>query len=140
MQNDSRLVKLDVIKFVMNIVIVAMCFLTLICAWVAVEEVFDDYFYRADEDTFFYQVDDGDFFRTVQYYYQNMADGYEDDRSLQEYYGVAKYYEAASLYKAFLETGDTVRAERELTKMKQALEQMGGWGILERDIKNQLGF
>ena len=139
MRNETKIEGQRILKLIMNIIIAGMCFLVGICAFVAVDEVFDISKYSQDADSFYYRVKDGEFYRMVNYYYDNVADGHEDDGDLQEYYGVAKYYEAASLYKAFLETGDTVRAERELAKMEQALEQMGEWVILEQDIKRQLG-
>lgn len=123
----------------MNIVIAGMCLLIVFCTLLAVDEIWGISYYKEDADSFYYCLEDGEFYRMVDYYYDNITKGYEDAAELQEYYGVAKYYEAASYYKAFLENGDTVRAERELDKMEQALKQMGGWTIVEKDIKRQLG-
>lgn len=58
---------------------------------------------------------------------------------MKEYYGVAKYVEAVSYYKAFWESGDTVRAEQEKDKMDLALVEMGGWSILQDEIDGKLG-
>ena len=57
----------------------------------------------------------------------------------KECYGVAKYFEAASMYKAYLEVGDTERAAREKEKMDAAYEEMGGWNIAADSIREQLG-
>ena len=138
MRNEARLNKQQVLIFGMNVLIVLMCIATIICACVAVQEIYDDYYYRSDEDSFWYQIEDSNFYRTVDFYYQNVADGFEDDKGLQEFYAVAKYYEAASCYKAYMEIGDTTRAEREYTKMDQAKEDMGSWNILHTDIDRQL--
>ncbi len=43
------------------------------------------------------------------------------------------------MYKAFLETGDTKRAQKQLDKMEQARKEMGEWAIVESEIKTQLG-
>lgn len=139
MRNETKIEGQRVLKLIMNIVIAGMCFLVVICTFVAVDEIWDISYSKEDADSFYYRLEDGEFYRMVDYYYDNIAEGYEDAAELQEYYGVAKYYEAAAYYKAFLESGDTVRAERELVKMEQALEQMGGWAMVEKDIKQQLG-
>lgn len=57
----------------------------------------------------------------------------------KECYGVAKYFEAASLYKAYLEVGDTERAAIEKEKMDAAYEEMGGWNIAADTIREKLG-
>lgn len=64
--------------------------------------------------------------------------GFVGDRK-QEYYGVAKYFEAASMYRAFSETGDVERAAREADKMNAAYEEMGSWNIAADSIREQLG-
>lgn len=139
MRNKTKLEGQRILKLIMNIAIAGLCFLVVIFALVAVDEVWDLTYRKEDADSFYYRLEDGEFYRMVDYYYDNITGGYEDAAELQEYYGVAKYYEAASFCKAFLESGDTVRAERELVKMEQALQQMGDWNIVEQDIKRQLG-
>ena len=57
----------------------------------------------------------------------------------KECYGVAKYFEAASMYRAYLETGDTERAAREKEKMDAAYEEMGEWNIAADSIREKLG-
>lgn len=57
----------------------------------------------------------------------------------KECYGVAAYFEAASMYKAYLETGDTERAAREKEKMDAAYEKMGDWNIAADSIREKLG-
>mgnify|MGYP000617147013 FL=1 len=52
---------------------------------------------------------------------------------------MARYFEAASMYKAFLQTGDTERAAREKEKMDAAYEEMGDWNIAADSIRERLG-
>ena len=54
-------------------------------------------------------------------------------------YLVVNYFEAASMYKAFLQTGDTERAAREKEKMDAAYEEMGDWNIAADSIRERLG-
>ena len=51
---------------------------------------------------------------------------------------MAKYYEAASFYKAFSTVGDTGRAAQEKQKMDAAYEEMGGWQIAKEAIDAEL--
>ena len=57
---------------------------------------------------------------------------------LGEYYGVAKYFEAASYYKIYQESGDTVRANYQKEKMDAALEEMGDLSAEAERIKEKL--
>ena len=79
--------------------------------------------------------------------YAYLLDNYHQDEvyggllseSKKECYGVAKYFEAASMYRAYLETGDTERAAIEKEKMDAAYEEMGGWNITADSIREKLG-
>ena len=79
--------------------------------------------------------------------YVYLVDSYHADevyggfvtRTKKECYGVAKYFEAASLYKAYMETGDTEHAAREKEKMDAAYEEMGSWNIAADSIREKLG-
>lgn len=139
MQNKDRIKRQNVVLLVMNIVIGVLCLIMVICGGRAALGLYEDYSIPYDNHNMESAVQYGDFYRLVYMYHENIANGFEGDRTMKEYYGVAKYYEAASFYKAFLETGDSVRAEREKEKMEQALEEMGGWSILEEEINAQLG-
>lgn len=140
MRNKDRIVRQNIIILILNIVIVGMCLLTLIVGGVAASNLYSRFSIPYDERTLYYCVERGDFGRLVTECEENIQAGFEKQRNMQEYYGVAKYFEAASYYKAYLETGDTVRAERELAKMEEALPEMGGWSILEGEIKSQLDY
>lgn len=79
--------------------------------------------------------------------YANLLNSYHEDvvygglvtEAKKECYGVAKYFEAASMYRAYLETGDTERATREKEKMDAAYEEMGDWNIAADSIREKLG-
>ena len=80
----------------------------------------------------------GNYAPLVDHYHQNVAAGITGNKEEKEYYGVAKYYEAASFYKAFSTVGDTGRAAREKQKMDAAYEEMGGWQIAKEAIDAEL--
>lgn len=72
-------------------------------------------------------------------YHEDEAYGGLLSESKKECYGVAKYFEAVSMYRAYLEAGDTERAAREKEKMDAAYEEMGGWNIAADSIREKLG-
>ena len=80
----------------------------------------------------------GNYAPLVDHDHQNLAAGITGNKEEKEYYGVAKYYEAASFYKAFSTVGDTGRAAREKRKMDAAYEEMGGWQIAKEAIDAEL--
>ena len=110
---------------VMNLVIIALC---LILFWGTIH--------------MFRQLNDA-FSRPAK---TNWMENHEDmvyggllSGTKKECYGVARYFEAASMYKAFLQTGDTERAAREKEKMDAAYEEMGDWNIAADSIRERLG-
>lgn len=99
---------------------------------------FQETYYSYSEDSFYYRLVDGDYASMVTMYYENKANDREEDENLEEYYGVAKYFEAASYYKIYNEIGDTVRANFQREKMQAALEEMGDLAGEEQRIKEKL--
>jgi len=92
-----------------------------------------------DKNNFVHNIEYGRYSQLVEMYHVSEEEGMKGGKALREYYGVAKYFEAASLYKAFDAVGDTERAERQQEKMTQAYEQMGSWNIAKDDIHEKLG-
>ena len=72
-------------------------------------------------------------------YHEDVVYGGPVSGTKKECYGVAKYFEAASMYRAYLETGDTERAAREKEKMDAAYEEMGEWNMAADSIREKLG-
>lgn len=139
MENQIRQSRQKVIIWIMNIVIVVLCLLAVLMGYVAVRNLREVFSAPATEDSMFYCVDAGDFHYMVERYHRNEEGGFKGSKAMQEYYGVARYYEAASLYRAFEEAKDTERAEREKTRMEEALAQMGTWAVVKEEINTQLG-
>ena len=139
MKNKAREKKQSIVILFLNCVIVVMCIIMLGFGYVAINSICDVFSSLETEESMHYRLEDGEFYRMVEAYHLNVQGGHEASEEMQEYYGVAKYYEAASLYKAFVENGDLERAERELEKMEEAKDEMGQWVIVESQIKEQLG-
>ncbi len=122
----------------MNVIIIALCIVLVFCGSFAVIGLQDAFSVTYSENNMYYRLDDGNFYQMVEGYYTNLHEGHEGSAEMQEYYGVAKFYEAASMYRAFQETGDIVRAEKELKKMELARSEMGEWTMIESEILEQL--
>lgn len=139
MENKTRIAKQEIIKYVMNAVIVLLCVVLLVAIALTVEE--SSYYFGIPNKADYFEnyIYSEDYPVMVSSYYENIAEGFEGNKELKEYYGVAKYFEAASYYKMYLEMGDSARAEQELAKMDAAYEEMGGWYIMQQDIHGKLG-
>lgn len=139
MENRTRITRQEIIKYVMNAVIVLLCVVLLVTIALTVEE--SRYYFGIPNKADYFEnyVYCEDYPAMVGSYYENIAEGFEGNRQMKEYYGVAKYFEAASYYKMYLELGDDARAERELVKMDAAYDEMGGWNIMQQDIHGKLG-
>lgn len=123
---------------IMNILIVALC-LVLFGGTIYMFRQLNDAFSRPvrtrwmennlSSENYAYLLDN---------YHQDEVYGGLLSENKKECYGVAKYFEAASMYRAYLETGDTERAAREKEKMDAAYEEMGGWNIAADSIREKL--
>ncbi len=138
MRNKMRRAGQNVTILAMNVIIIILCIFFVICVGLAVMGLQDAFSVTYSENTMYYRLDDGDFYQMVEGYHMNLQEGHKASAEMQEYYGVAKFYEAASMYKAFYETGDIERAARELEKMNLARPEMGGWAMVETKILEQL--
>lgn len=139
MRNKIRETKQNIVILFLNVLVVLMCIVMVLFGSVAISSMYDAFSVMNTEQSMYYQLDAGDFYRLVEGYHWNVQEGHEGSAEMKEYYGIAKYYEAASLYKAFLESGDMNRAQKQLKKMEQARVEMGEWAIVESQIKIQLG-
>lgn len=125
--------------WVMNIVIVILC-IVLFLGGIQMISALRDAFARPSRAKYMENL--------IRYEnYANLLNSYHEDvvygglvtEAKKECYGVAKYFEAASMYRAYLETGDTERAAREKEKMDAAYEEMGDWNITADSIREKLG-
>lgn len=128
-----------VVNRILNVLIVIAAFFFLMTAGVMIEEIVEVNTAGYSENSFYYSMEDERYYNMVGYYYYNTLAGFKGNSTMQEYYGVAKYYEAASLYRAYTVYGKEEQAGAFFQKMKQAEEEMGGWSIAIASIQKQLG-
>lgn len=124
--------------FVLDLVIAGLTVFLMIMIGFAVEEATYSH-YTYDEDSFYWRLESEDYASMVNMYYLNLAEGKGDERELQEYYGVAKYFEAAADYKMYIEAGEKELAETVFADMEDAYGQMGDFAIVKDKIDAKLG-
>ncbi len=139
MNNTAKNGKVKVVNWILNILIVIAAFFFLMTAGVMIEEF--SYVTNAthSENSFYNALENQNYSTMVGNQYRNVLEGHEGNETMQEYYGVAKYYEAASLYKAYTVVGNEEQAAAFLKKMEAAEGEMGGWSIAKDSIHKQLG-
>ena len=91
------------------------------------------------EENISYKVEDGFYDHLTEQYHAMTGEEVQVSRETLEYFGVAKYFEAAFFYKAYEVVGDAERAARQKDKMAKAYEEMGSWNIVQKDIHEKLG-
>lgn len=129
----------DKIVFILNIVIVILAVILVMALSGAAMEIYDtlsDYSY--DENSFIYRIEDEHYANLVQMYYANCGSDGKEEKSMQEYYDLAKYFEAAFHHKIYAESGDTVRAEKYKAMMNEAKARMDEFAFAADIIDERL--
>lgn len=123
---------------ILDLIIGGLAVFLVIMAFSALDEM--SYYHEAyEEDSFYYRMQDESYAQMVSMYYSNVAAGEAEAEELQEYYGIAKYFEAAAHYKMYEEAGEAELAWTEAEKMEAAYTQMGDLALVKEKIDAQLG-
>lgn len=130
--------KQSVALIAMNIVIVALCLLLFGGAIYMIRQLNDAFSRPVTTRWMENNISNENYAYLVANYHEDEVYGGHLSESKKECYGVAKYFETAFMYRAYLETGDTERATREKEKMDAAYEEMGGWNIVADSIREKL--
>ena len=139
MNNKTRTRKQSAVLMVMNVVIVILCVGTFLCGIRLIREIrfASGEKYNAETMENFIRYDSYDILS--QYYHINQVQNVKADANMKECYGVAKYYDAAVMYKAYETVGDENRAASEKQAMDAAYQEMGEWRITADTINKPLG-
>ena len=134
LKNQSKQPKL----LVLDVIIAALTILLMIVIGSAIGEM--SYSYNVyDEDSFYWRLQDENYPAMVSMYHSNVAQGKGDAKELQEYYGIAKYFEAAADYKMYEQAGKKELADKALADMEEAYVQMGDFSMMKEKIDATLG-
>ena len=124
--------------FLLDIMVAGLTVFLMFMIGFALEEASYSFHYY-DEDSFFWRLESEEYAPMVTMYYTNVAEGKENEKELQEYYGVARYFEAATEYKMYMEAGKEELAKEVLKVMEEAYVQMGDFSIVREKIHTRLG-
>ena len=139
MENKVKGERQRIVLWVLNIIIIILSFLLIMTIGVMIKEGYNVLSAAHDQQSIQYALQGDRYYDMVRYYHDNVQAGFEGDSTMKEYYGVAKYYEAASLYHAYTVAENTSMAEHFQEKMEQAEKEMGSWSITKDVIKETLG-
>ena len=127
------------VHIILDIIIGVLCVCMVGAVIFTVNMLNEDLNFSYDEESFYYRLSDEDYGQMVEMYHMNNAAGVKDGATLEQYYGIAKYFEAASFYKAYSEAGDTEQADKYLAQMQEAEKQMGRLAFEKGKICERLG-
>lgn len=133
--------KKSIIVRILDIGIIILSIFFVISLLYAVHSVWEENKYSSyvyEADTFQYRLEDEDYQSMVEMYYSNQATGKANSKKYAEYYAVARYYEAAAMYKAYSEDGDSERAGKAYAAMEEAAAELGDFSFQADRIKSIL--
>lgn len=139
MENKTQEKKYIHLKTSLNILIVLLGIVFVAIVFSTIKEFLSLSDNGYSIDSFYARTNEADYAPLPEMYHINEAEQVEANTQLQEYYGVAKYVEAASYYRMYSENKDIQRAETYREKMEQALSQMGVYSSLSDQINTKLG-
>ena len=122
-------------NLIFNIIIGILSFVLLITLLVVAGNLMDaSRSFTYDEDNFFYGIQGERYESIVGYMYKNEACGVKPSGDMEECYAVARYYEAASYYKAYEQAGDSSQAAQKRAIMKEEETRMGELSYVKNKI------
>ena len=126
--------------FIANIILVFFS-VTLVILFMALfaELRFVNNSYEREASSFWWDYDSGRYVDSIRSRYENQFRGVEETQELAQCYAVSEYFEAASLYKAAVCTGNTEKEKKYLEIMVNAYSKMGDVSYLAEDIDTKLG-
>lgn len=136
--NKKQWKKRGPVRFTMDIIIGILCVITVGAAVFMITILNEDWNYSHDADSFYYRLQDEDFGTMVEMYHRNKEAGVEGNQELKQYYGIAEYFEAASYYKIYQETGDETQMKKYYDQMENAKNRMGELSFVSDKICDKL--
>lgn len=126
-------------EHIFNIIIGILCIVLVSTTWSAGSE-FIRYMkgYAYDEEDFLSCIRIEDYSSMVEYLYKNEVNDVKTTAGMEECYAVARYYEAASMYKAYKAVGRNTEAEEKKRIMEGQITEMGELSYVIEDILTYL--
>lgn len=125
---------------IMNVVLIVLSVLFVILFAVTIGIMADvDYSYTRDEDEFWYSIQSGMYGNLPEDYYHNVNENAKMTSGMEQVYAVARYFEAASLYKVAVHTQDPEKMEKYYAVMEENAPYMEDIPQIVEDIHEKLG-
>lgn len=125
---------------IINIILIVLSILLVILLITSITILREsEYTYVTDENTFWYTINDGQYSNLSAHVYHNQNENVELTDGLEQCYAIARYFEAASLYKAAVCVQDREDMERYLTIMEECVSYMQDVPQVLADINEKLG-
>lgn len=132
--------RLDMKDLIMNGVLIALSILFVILLLVTIGIMADvDYSYTRDEDAFWYSIQSGMYGDLPEDYYHNLNENAKVTPEMEQVYAIARYFEAASLYKVAVHAQDQENMEKYLAVMDKNLPYMDDIPQIVEEIHEKLG-
>lgn len=127
-------------NIILNIIIAFLCLVFVISSGILVSEVVGYHRnYYPDENSFLYAVQEQDYVRMVDMMHRNLAADVKSNETFEECYAVARYYEAATYFKAYKEAGNDKAAQEKAKIMEEQVLLMGDLTYAAAEIDAKLG-
>lgn len=124
---------------IFNIMIGILCVVLVITTFVTVGNFLDNMrIYTYDEEDFLYCIQSENYYEMVGYMHNNEVNEVKVTKGMEECYAVARYYEAASMYKAYQAVGRNSEAKEQKDIMQEQMDAMGELSYAVEDIDKQL--
>lgn len=94
--------------------------------------------YRLDDVSLLYELKGKNYMALLSDIYKKENDGSSFDEEADQLKNVAFYYESAAMYKAYLESNDTAKAEDKKKLMSEYASGMGEFSYAAEDICDEL--
>lgn len=94
--------------------------------------------YKTSEDHLLYYVQEGNYARMVERIQMNEFLGVKPSQTMKECYAIARYYEAATFYKAFIENNNLEKAAGKKEIMDQQEQLAGEMKYIINEINESL--
>lgn len=124
---------------ILNIVIIVFAVVLVINIFATTGRLVSDFDrYTPDDESLLYQVKNGDYADLVGSVNNRKYIKPDDTQTFRELSAVAEYFEAASIYHAYQESGNTEKAAKFQQKMDESNEMLGDLGFAKEDIDKKL--
>ncbi|MCQ2549391.1 MAG: hypothetical protein MJ134_05040 [Lachnospiraceae bacterium] len=95
-------------------------------------------YYVSDEEDLFWNLRYDNYVSLLEDVKANEARHVKKTGGMEKCYAIAYYYEAASMYKAYMEVGETQKAAKKKQIMEAQIPLMGEYSTLIQDIHKRL--